>query len=63
MSHASTNRRNDRRSDLSHKELERQEAESLPDREGTLDRLRNRSSDAREETRSKDDPEVLEKDS
>ena len=52
-----------RQSDLSRKELERQEAESLPDREGTLDSLRNEASaDQEGATGSKDDPKVLDED-
>lgn len=53
----------DRQSDLGRKELERQEAESLPDREGTLDRLRNKAGEARDATSSQDDPKVLEENS
>jgi hypothetical protein len=51
----------DRRGDLSRKELVRQEPESLPDREGTLDRLRNRSAAKHAGTASKDNPKVLDK--
>lgn len=50
----------DRHGDLSRKDLARQDPESLPDREGTLDRLRNRAAAKHAGTASKDDPKALE---
>ncbi len=56
---ASRSKNDDRQSDLARKELRQEDAESLPEREGTLDKLRNEASERQEGTAASEDaPEI-----